>query len=296
MVPGFLQPLLAPIITLPNRYHTYKIRKILYPIIIQRLKIADDDADIPNDFLQWLITYARKSLEPEESTPKFLADRIGTINFAAIHTSTFTAVNAIYDITSIPEKDDVLTMIKTEIEDIYATDGGQWTSTSVQRMSQTDSVLRESMRYSSFMTGALHRTVAAKGGITTPDGLHIKYGTVVAIPALPVHRDTKIYQNPNSFVPRRFVDVPLEDGDNPTQRKARSANTVDTSLTFLSFGHGRHVCPGRFFAANELKLLLAYIAMNYDIEPLKQRPEPVAFGSVMTPDPAVNIRIRRKAR
>lgn len=96
-----LHPLLAPIITLPNRYHNYKIRQLLRPEILQRLQIAErGDDDAPNDFLQWYITYAKKSLEPEESTPTFLSDRIATVNFAAIHTSTFTSVNAIYDIAS----------------------------------------------------------------------------------------------------------------------------------------------------------------------------------------------------
>ena len=30
--------------------------------------------------------------------------------------------------------------------------------------------------------------------------------------------------------------------------------------------HGKHACPGRFFAANEIKILLVYALMNYDIK------------------------------
>lgn len=297
LVPSFLQPLLAPIITLPNRYHNHKIRQMLRPEILRRLQIAErGDDDAPNDFLQWFLTYARKSLEPEESTPKFLSDRIATINFAAIHTSTFTSVNAIYDIVSSPEMTTILSEIKAEVQSVMPPGDEKWNKSSVQKMVKTDAVLRESMRYSSFMTGALHRTVIAKEGITTPDGLHIKRGNVIAIPALPVHRDPSTYNKPNSFVPLRFLRPTGEDSqqDQAEDRKNRSTNTVDTSLVFLPFGHGRHGCPGRFFAANELKLLLAYIALNYDLEPLKVRPEPIAFGSVMTPNPKVSIKIRRK--
>ncbi|KAJ7213645.1 hypothetical protein B0H12DRAFT_1033006, partial [Mycena haematopus] len=36
--------------------------------------------------------------------------------------------------------------------------------------------------------------------------------------------------------------------------------------TFLSFGLGKHACPGRFFAVTELKLMLACIYQNYDIK------------------------------
>jgi cytochrome P450 len=270
---------------------------MLHPEILRRLQIAERGGDdAPNDFLQWFITYARKSLEPEESTPKFLADRIATVNFAAIHTSTFTSVNAIYDIVSSPDMTTILSEIMAEVQSVMPPGDGRWSKSSVQSMIKTDAILRESMRYSSFMTGALHRTVVAKEGITTPDGLHIKQGNVIAIPALPVHRDPNTYHNPNTFVPLRFLRPTGEDNQQQQteERKVRSTNTVDTSLIFLPFGHGRHGCPGRFFAANELKLLLAYIALNYDIEPLKTRPEPIAFGSVMTPNPNVLIKIRRK--
>lgn len=34
----------------------------------------------------------------------------------------------------------------------------------------------------------------------------------------------------------------------------------------MSFGFGRHACPGRFFAANEIKLILARMLLDYDIK------------------------------
>jgi cytochrome P450 len=300
MVPSMLHPLLAPIITLPNRYHNHKIRQLLRPEILRRLQIEERGGDdAPNDFLQWYISYARKSLEPEESTPKFLSDRIATVNFAAIHTSTFTSVNAIYDIVSSPDMATILSDINAEVRSVMPGADEKWSKSSVQSMVKTDAVLRESMRYSSFMTSALERTVVAKEGVTTPDGLHVKRGNVLAVPALPIHRDPDTYPDPNTFVPLRFLR-PSEQREQtqhsePTvPRKPRSTNTVDTSLIFLSFGHGRHGCPGRFFAANEIKLLLAYIALKYDIQPLASRPEPIAFGSTMTPNPNVLIKVRRK--
>lgn len=272
---------------------------MLRPEITRRLQIAErGDEEAPNDFLQWFITYARKSLEPEESTPRFLSDRIATINFAAIHTSTFTSVNAIYDIVSSPNMKTIMSSMQQEMSAVIPTPSEKWSRSSVTNMVKTDAILRESMRRSSFMTGALHRTVVAKEGITTPDGLHIKKGNVIAVPALHVHLDPKTYSDPTTFVPLRFLkssdaDTEQQNGD-AEERKVRSTNTVDTSLVFLPFGHGRHGCPGRFFAANEIKLLLAYMAVFYEIEPLENRPEPIAYGSVLTPNPNIRIRVRRK--
>lgn len=34
----------------------------------------------------------------------------------------------------------------------------------------------------------------------------------------------------------------------------------------LGFGYGRHACPGRFFANNEIKLILAKLLLEYDIK------------------------------
>lgn len=33
----------------------------------------------------------------------------------------------------------------------------------------------------------------------------------------------------------------------------------------MGFGYGRHACPGRFFAAAEIKLLLARLLLDYEI-------------------------------
>jgi hypothetical protein len=52
--------------------------------------------------------------------------------------------------------------------------------------------------------------------------------------------------------------------------------------------------PGRFFAAQQLKLVLAYIAMNYEIEPIAQRPANHWFVGSSGPPLETTIRIRRR--
>lgn len=67
-----------------------------------------------------------------------------------------------------------------------------------------------------------------------------------------------------------------------------------TSSDFLGFGHGRGACPGRFFAAAELKLMLAYIILHYDFEMLETRPPNVWFAINRVPPMEQTIRIRRR--
>ena len=52
--------------------------------------------------------------------------------------------------------------------------------------------------------------------------------------------------------------------------------------------------PGRFFAASEIKLLLAIIALNYEIEPLKEEPTQSVFSTDSMPDLNAKLRIRRR--
>jgi cytochrome P450 len=33
---------------------------------------------------------------------------------------------------------------------------------------------------------------------------------------------------------------------------------------YIGFGYGIHACPGRFFAANEVKIALIFMLLNYD--------------------------------
>ncbi|KAL1961582.1 hypothetical protein VTN77DRAFT_1434 [Rasamsonia byssochlamydoides] len=69
----------------------------------------------------------------------------------------------------------------------------------------------------------------------------------------------------------------------------RKLSMVSYAEDFLGFGYGQNACPGRFFAAQELKLLLAYIVLNYDIRPLERRPKNVWIGDAVIPPLATKI-------
>lgn len=41
---------------------------------------------------------------------------------------------------------------------------------------------------------------------------------------------------------------------------------VSVGTSSLTFGYGRHACPGRFFAANEIKMVIATALQHYDMK------------------------------
>ena len=54
--------------------------------------------------------------------------------------------------------------------------------------------------------------------------------------------------------------------------------------------------PGRFFAANELKAMMAYLVQNYDVkfEDEGKRPSNKWFGLAVVPDPAARVLFRKR--
>lgn len=302
--------MLAPVVTAPNRYHKWKLSQHLIPLIKQRQAALDrrqDDPeykyDEPNDFLQWSIKYAREKLPPIESNPNTLIGRMLAINFAAIHTSTFSITNAIFDLMATPPSAGYYEAIREEAARVLAEDHGVWTKPGLSRMIRVDSALRESMRVSSFLSRGLVRKVLAKDGITTEDGVHIRQGTDLGVAAHGIHMDEKVYNDPLDYDAFRFSRPREEfaDADNKGREdyttevlKHKNLSMVTTSEQFQPFGHGRHACPGRFFAANELKLLLAYIVLNYEVEPLAERPDGLWIGENVLPPTKATIRVRRR--
>lgn len=92
----------------------------------------------------------------------------------------------------------------------------------------------------------------------TYDGYFLPKGTIVFANAWTIHRDATEYDQPDSFVPERFLDN--EFGSRRGQDKVN-----DRRRATYSFGAGRRVCPGQHLAENSLVgyyFLQAYIYMT----------------------------------
>ncbi len=71
---------------------------------------------------------------------------------------------------------------------------------------------------------------------------------------------------------------------------------TSTAPDSLHFGHGKHACPGRFFAATELKLVLAHVLTHYDMKlpDGETRPRNVSRSTNSMPDPSKVILLRKR--
>lgn len=52
--------------------------------------------------------------------------------------------------------------------------------------------------------------------------------------------------------------------------------------------------PGRWFANQVLTLLIAYVTVHYEIEPIGERPGSTVFGDLSVPTLSKTMRVRRR--
>jgi cytochrome P450 len=260
------------------------------PIIQSRLK-AREDSNNPqrDDLLQWSID---RLAEKGMIDPQTLARYQLTITFAAIHTTTLSTTNALYSLAAMPE---IMPELRAEIREALAESNGVFTATALQNLKKLDSFCREDMRLHALGGSSFVRYV--RKPIVLSNGQRIPAGVTIEVPSAGVNMDNSIFPDPDVFDPLRFYKLRadgLASGTDAATANARS-QMVSISTDHLTFGFGRHACPGRFFAANVLKIILANILMNYDIQLIDstERYPNLEFGGQNIPNPYKNLRFKR---
>jgi cytochrome P450 len=285
--PRVLEPLLGPLFAIPNNLHYRRSAALHLPLVKERLalmqKKAEDpnfDWQPPNDYVTWHIEQAQAENNGRELQPEMLSRRLMPINFGAIHTTVLTITNCIFDLAaSQPVQPSVISTapvhpfeaIREEAQAVYHESGHMWCKQKLSHLIRADSALRESMRFSNFLTRGLQRKVVARNGVENKSqGFKLDFGAVVGMDVHSVMHDPLIYPNPNAYDPFRFVrqreeeegvSAPQENGPiangytskqhrkpetDPTGRKgghsidSKKLSLSATSGTFLPFGHGRH--------------------------------------------------------
>lgn len=129
---------------------------------------------------------------------------------------------------------------------------------------------------------------AAREELRLADGTFIPKGSTVCV-ANTTRVDPSIYDSPETFNGYRFMAL------RKTADKEHMSQFVVTSVESLGFGHGQRACPGRFFAANEAKVILCHLLLKYDIETCPgSSAEVTHLGINFLPNHKATVRVRRR--
>ncbi len=128
--------------------------------------------------------------------------------------------------------------------------------------------------------------------IDLSDGTHLPAGTKLLAPQAGVSRDRRYFEAADTFDPLRFLRLRQQSDEDANRWQFTSL-----SDTNMNFGAGKHACPGRFFAGNEIKMMLSYFLLHFDIK-LKDgegRPKPRMRRMSHTPNPNGEVMFRRRS-
>lgn len=121
---------------------------------------------------------------------------------------------------------------------------------------------------------------------TFSNGQTIPAGVIIQVPSGGVNFDDTIFEDPETFDAMRYYN--LRQAKDAAESGVRAAEVVANSqfvsvgTSSLTFGYGRHACPGRFFAANEIKMVIATMLLHYDMKMVDgqtERHKNLSFGA-----------------
>ncbi|KAG5818893.1 hypothetical protein H9Q74_001612 [Fusarium xylarioides] len=204
-----------------------------------------------------------------------------TLSLLAIHTTYDLLQQTMIDLGRHPE---YIEPLRQEVVQLLREEG--WKKTTLFKMKLLDSAIKESQRMKPGSIVTMRRYVTED--ITLSSGLILKKGTRLNVDNRRLD-DPKIYENPEVYNPYRFYDMRSEVG------KDHGAQLVSTGSNHMGFGHGQHSCPGRFFAANEIKVALCHILVKYDWKLCPDtETKPDTRGMIAKSSPVTDILIKRR--
>lgn len=251
------------------------------------------------DAMQWLEESARgRYYDPVVAQLSF--------SHAAIHTTSDLLTQVLFNLCG---REELTQKLRDEIITVTQAEGLK--KTTLFKLKLMDSVLKETQRLKPVAVGeSIQNSLCpapqsfyeishqlflttmrrlAEEDIELSDKTFIPKGELIVV-ACDKMWDPDTYPNPSTFDPYRFVKFREKPGHE------MSAQLVSTSPEHLGFGFGKHTCPGRFFAANEIKIVLCHILLKYDVK-LADGCEPRirSNGLSLNADPIARISIRRRA-
>ncbi|KAG6061376.1 hypothetical protein E4U16_005094 [Claviceps sp. LM84 group G4] len=256
-------------------------RNLIHPLLEKRRGERNDAARRGerfecNDAIDWL----EQTAQDKKATYDPACAQL-SLSVAALHSTTDFFTQVMLDIACNPE---LIEPLRNEIISVLGVAG--WSKHSLYKLKLMDSVLKESQRLKPIAIASMRRMTTAN--IKLADGTVLPKNTLTLVSAHK-HWDAESYEQPHRFDGYRFYNLRQVPG------KENVAQLVSVSPDHMGFGYGLHACPGRFFASEEIKLVLCHILLKYDFKLVQGTDvEPRRFGLNLNANPTAKLAVRRR--
>ena len=222
--------------------------------------------------------------------PQLIASRVFATTMAALEAITLTVTHTLFCVASSSSSTQVWNALEEEAKTVLSTT--PINQDVIDKLQLADAAIKEGLRLQTALKALTVQVMQPTGLTIKGTGVHLPQGACISVSAWGIHHDEDIYPDAYTYDAFRFGP---QTGQDTLSRDSGDEHLMTTpSEKYLSFGFGKHVCPGRHLAAAVTKLFLAHVAVNYDLEPLKKNPELLIIGHLPTPPTKAKLKMRRK--
>ncbi|KAK5996286.1 Cytochrome P450 monooxygenase CYP1 [Cladobotryum mycophilum] len=261
LLPAVARPLLKPLLFAPAIYTRSKLSSLLKPVLKEDINEYESSVKDRRAFVDpqekgkvaltsWLLRRYPSGLT--NTIGRLLEDYIN-ISFES---TTSTAGTLFYIMTELAADPELSDTLRDEIKQIAP--DGRLPLTHLNELKKMDSVMRESSRVNPFSHIILWRRVMQPLQLSV--GPELPAGTNICVDAHHINFSPDLWENPEKFDGLRHYRARQKPGN---EQRFKFANLGSDAP---GWGDGPQACPGRMFADNTLKIILAHILMNYDFK------------------------------
>ncbi|KAI8142586.1 cytochrome P450 [Fennellomyces sp. T-0311] len=246
-VPTVLHRFIVPFLQ-KVEWHRKVMRKHVLPIVRDRRRKIREAAEHGQDhgldpnFLQGLIEHKKE--DGSQYTDEEVAQSVLLIAFASVHTTSMNLSFCIYWLLARP---DLRAELEKEIAEVLG--DKPITNESLKEMKFLEQFIREVLRQG---VDKLATTKAVMREVYTfANGYQVPKGRRV--------------QSANRQLNMMGLNATRSEVDQMDPAMSGKKLATQPGRDFVTFGLGKHLCPGRFFAVHEIKMSLIVLLRRYDI-------------------------------
>jgi cytochrome P450/nitrite reductase/ring-hydroxylating ferredoxin subunit len=235
-----------------------------------RARLQEDPTRPPGNFLEAML--AARDDAGQGFSDQVIFGNLMTMLLAGEDTTAFTLGWVVHQLCDSPE---VMARARAELRAVL---GGAPVPTDLEtanRLPYLGAVANETMRLRPVAPLIFFEAITD----TTLGDLAVPAGTPVLVLSRPAALDPRHFQEPERFSPERWLEPPA----------------THEPGAHIPFGSGPRICPGRTLALLEMKVLLAMLIQEFDLERVGTAQEVrESFSFTMSPV-GLRVRLRRRA-
>ncbi|CAH1972910.1 unnamed protein product [Acanthoscelides obtectus] len=184
--------------------------------------------------------------------PKVAAVLALDLFLVGVDTTSIAVASTIYQLSQNPDKQQKLF---EELKEALPNQNSKVTTEAQEKMTYLKACIKETLRMYPVIigNGRSLQSDTIIGGYMVPKGTHVIF------PHLLVSNSEQYFEEPEKFVPERWLKSDVSISGCPHQKKIHP-------FVSLPFGYGRRSCLGRRFAEVEMNTLLSKIFRKYKID------------------------------